>query len=287
MDKKIRNIVKSVLREWVEEDTKVLTNGNVEIDNFSAFAKLLNGQTSDDVWYVTIVKRKKDNPQQKQVDIYLPQYYLFSNSQEMLSKEDEIKNLCTTNNARAYFYPNKRNKKEMDDYVKVIKASSWGKKYKGVELRLAAGQSKPNLPNRDMCFLDIDTPDKTIYQKVLQIFNQFGITPVHTYRSANLGWHILLPDKKDADAVKRELQKQIDDGYPLGRYSTVGMELDKPLLLYCNLSTNGYGKQNDMQSRLKQAYDKYQRETDPYKKGEIGKWYTKRTGVDLRKEKRI
>ena len=24
-----------------------------------------------------------------------------------------------------------------------------------------------------------------------------------------------------------------------------------------------------------------------YKKGEIGKWYTKRTGVDLRKEKRI
>jgi hypothetical protein len=116
---------------------------------------------------------------------------------------------------------------------------------KGHEIEVAAGQTK-DWPDRKLCFLDVDSNDENVYKKVMQILNANGITPMWEYRSMNNGWHILLPDKEQ---VRNVDFSSIDNGVKMGMWSTVGLEIDKPLLLYASLKPNGYGVQQRVQQR--------------------------------------
>lgn len=78
----------------------------------------------------------------------------------------------------------------------------------------------------------------------MTILNDNGITPIWEYRSLNNGWHILLPDKEQARNIDWSV---IDNGQNFGRFSTVGLEIDKPVLLYASLKPNGYGLQQRVQ----------------------------------------
>lgn len=295
----LRSVINEmILREnGMEEDTVANVDGTTTVDNFDLFADLLDSSGPDDVWFVKIVMRKKDNPNQKKNDIYLSNYYLFHNSNEMYAKEQEIKDLCNKNNARAYFYANKRSESTINDYAKQLdkKWQQRGKgysKYRGHAVEFAAGQSKdrnetdPLFSGRTRCFIDIDNTDVQKYNTLMDLCKQYNIKPNKVYRSANFGWHIQFDDWHEAEKLKQDLQK-IDDGYPLGRYATAGFEYDKPLLLYCRLIPHSYDKQFRMQDKLKGIFDRYQTETDPRKKKELYDYYRKMTGVDLNTAKKI
>ena len=82
------------------------------VDNFEYLSKLFDELIDkDDFYFVQIIQRKKDG-------VELPSYtsgartirsFYFFTKEEFLRQEPYIKDLCNSNNARAYFWINPRN----------------------------------------------------------------------------------------------------------------------------------------------------------------------------------
>ena len=247
----VNRLINKLVESVLYEDRTVDADGTVTIDNFDGIEKLLKPDTSDDVWFVQIIKRHKDNPtlhfERKACDFIT--YYLVHDANELEQKRSEIIAVCRATHSRAYIQPNKRSMVTISDYANNVLRPRFEKyrdKYrKGHEIEVAAGQPK-DWPDRKLCFLDVDSNDDNVYRKVMQILNANGITPMWEYRSMNNGWHILLPDKEQ---VRNVDFSSIDNGVKMGMWSTVGLEIDKPLLLYASLKPNGYGVQQRVQQR--------------------------------------
>lgn len=247
----IHSIVKRIILNIMNEDRIVHDDDIIEIDNFDLVKRIMNYQSDDDVYFVQIIKRKKDNPNMyfaHNACDYLT-YYLFKSIEEFESKKDEIKTICKKTNSRAYIYLNKRSADAVNNYATNVLRDRFlrhrnEKHLLGHEVEFAAGQSK-DWPDREICFLDIDSNDENIYKEVVSQLNINNIKPLATYRSTNNGWHIILPNKEDAKKLDfRKINKGI-----YGRMATVGLEIDKPSLLYCYLKPFGYDKQEKWQKR--------------------------------------
>lgn len=247
----IHNIVQKVIKNIMNEERIEHDDGIIEIDNFDLVKRVMNYQSDDDVYFVQIIRRKKDNPNMyfaHNACDYLT-YYLFDSIEEFENKKEEIKTICKKTNSRAYIYLNKRSATAINNYANNVLRSRFlrhrnEKHLLGHEIEFAAGQSK-DWPDREICFLDIDSNNENIYNDVVKELNNNNIKPIATYRSTNNGWHIILPNKEDAK--KLDFSK-INKGI-YGRMATVGLEIDKASLLYCYLKPFGYAKQEKWQQK--------------------------------------
>jgi hypothetical protein len=213
---------------------------------------MIKFNSDDDVYFVQIIKRKKDNMHQyfaNNAADYLT-YYLFKSLEELNSKKEEIKAICTKTNSRAYIYLNPRSAKAINDYAENVLKDRF-KKHRGLaykqgrEIEVAAGQSK-DWDDRTICFVDIDSDNEYVYKKVAEKIKNAGIVPIDTYRSTNNGWHIIIGDKEKAKTLDFS---DIDRGKNFGRFATVSLEIDKSTILYCKVRPNGYGLQKAVQRR--------------------------------------
>ena len=252
------------------EDRTVDSNGIVEIDNFDNCAEIMKYEhPGDTVYFVQIVKRDKDNPgikSQFNACQYIKEFY-FKSESEFRGAESEIKQLCKSLNARAYIYMNPRSKQEIDKFTqreieKIKRHRSLRTQYGGHEMALAAGRSL-DLPERPLCFMDIDTDDFNVIRKVQEMLKDAGITPLFAYRSLNNGLHIILPDKEQA----KKLDLSIVNGKGwnatkrMAMNAKVSVEIDKPTLLYACLKPQGYGIQQKRFARMQQQLQQNQNNT--------------------------
>lgn len=259
LNEKINNVLHQELRKFLFEDRTVDDNGVVTVDNFDKIKEILiKPEHEDDVWFIPIIQRHKDNPHlyfERDACNYITSYYIH-NVDELCEKEDEIKAVCHATNSRAYIHINKRSMVEITDYANNVLKPRFKKynqkHYMGHELEVAAGQAK-DWDKRKLCFLDIDSDDENVHQKVMQLLQQHNITPLWEYRSMNNGWHILLPDKEEAKKIDFSV---IDNGQNYGRYATVGLEIDKRILLYARLKPNGYDLQQQVQLKKQKKLHK-------------------------------
>ncbi len=235
------NDLKDIIKETISilfED-KIQTN-DYTVDNFDLVASLMNFNSDDDFYFVEVIKRKKDNPNDAFRYRQFITYYWIKSIDELQSKKQEIMDICLQNNARAYIYMNPRSAKVVNDYAKklMVKFAQKGKgygKYRGHEIEFASGQHK-DWDSRPISFLDIDSTDKNIFDQVHKILDAYGITPMAEYTTPNGGLHILLPDKK-----ARYLDwSMFDGGKQLGQYSTVHFNIDSPTLLFSDIRPQGY-----------------------------------------------
>lgn len=249
----IKESVDILLNENIEtEDRTELANGYVEVDNYQAIGNLLEfKKPNDTIYFVQIIKRDKDNPGQKSkynAAQYLKEYY-FEGLDEFLNAEQEIKSMCKKENARAYIYMNARSKAVVDKWTQINlqrmnRHRGMMDKFGGNAKALAAGRSFDD-PSRPLCFIDVDSDDQRDIDMTLQIIKYMGIEPLYTYRSLNNGIHIILPNVEDA----KKLKFDIINGDLRGKSkrvkmnAKVGLEIDKPVLLYACLKPQGYGKQ--------------------------------------------
>lgn len=246
----VENIVSGLNKNNLSEDRIEHDDGYVEVDNFDLVSSMLNFKSDDDVYFIQIVKRHKDNMDQyfaNNAADYLT-YYLISSVSELNSKKDEIKSICSKTNSRAYIYLNSRSSKAINDYAENVLKHRFKKHrslaYKqGREIEVAAGQSK-DWDDRTICFIDIDSNDENIYKRVSQKIKDAGITPIGTYRSTNNGWHIIIGDKEKAKTLDFS---DIDNGNNFGKFATVSLEIDKSTILYCKVRPNGYAVQQRVQ----------------------------------------
>lgn len=244
------NINKSKLSKIIKEAcNEVLNEAQQKIDNFQKVANMLQfNANGDDFYFVQIIKRFKDNPNddKNQGNYRSGAWYLQSwrihSAQELMSLKPQIIQICEANNARAYITVNSRSTKETDDYIKIMK-QKLGPNAQNVEDRIAgAPKYGPNWKGqRIRLFLDIDTPDKKIWDEVHYILNMCGIQIIDEYETPSGGLHIILPNKEERNLYyAKKLFMKFDKWQDKGMLATVHSNVDGKIILYSNVQTKGY-----------------------------------------------
>jgi hypothetical protein len=82
------------------------------IDNFELIKPLLSFDSEDDLYYIQVMQRKKENPDIGTNTRTIKEYY-FNNLAYLESRYDEIKKLCNFFNARAGLRLNKRSARKV------------------------------------------------------------------------------------------------------------------------------------------------------------------------------
>lgn len=202
---------------------KVLT-----VDNFALLRSMLKFPNNDTFYYVSIIQRAKDNPG-KHIDYCNYLHYYFIRSLEQLDTlEPLIKAKCKETNSRAYIWLNARSAQAVAKYTEIYQKRHMPRQYRGHEMELAAGRSFKS-PDRPICHFDIDTNDVNVYNDVIDQLEKNNVKIIAQYCSPSGGWHILTDDQEKVQKVDL---KKFDGGKDKGRFATVGLEFDKPVILY-------------------------------------------------------
>lgn len=245
-----RELSKMLTESLVSETRTVDADGTIEIDNFDKIRQIISfDNPGDTLYFIELIRRKKDNPYMHGSREFVKQYYLKS-IDEFNAAEDEIKKLCRTHNARAYMYINARSAADVDKYTKIYmdrfrRHPSMGDKFQWNAKAFAAGRSFDE-PNRPLCFVDIDSTDMNDIKNAMHIIRSAGIKPLYAYRSLNNGLHIILPNKDDAKKLDfSSINGNLNGLSQFAKNNAkVSVEIDKPVTLYAALIPNGYDKQN-------------------------------------------
>lgn len=242
-------------------ESALLTEAKVLIDNFDKIAALMEFNSDDDFYYVQIIKRYKDNPNddRSQGNYHGGAWYPFKgirvrSAKELLALKPQIIQQCDTNNARAYITVNTRSMKDTDSQIIKVR-----RKYHKSDPRhiyaddIVAAQPKhgDNWKGvRKRFFIDIDpTPEYTsdsqklqwLFAEVKKIINMCGMTIIDEYFTPSGGLHLILPDKEheNIEYLEHMLQK-FDNWVDKGRLSMVHPNYDGKIILYSNVETKGY-----------------------------------------------
>lgn len=249
-------------------ESALLTEAKTLIDNFDKVAQLMEFNSDDDFYFVQIIKRFKDNPNddKTQGNYHGGAWYPFKgirvrSAQELLALKPQIIQQCDSNNARAYITVNTRSMKDTDNQIikvrrqyhrsdprhiyadEIVAAQpKHGKNWKGVRKRF---------------FIDIDpTPEYTSDpQKLQKLFSdvkamiQFcGMTILDEYFTPSGGLHLILPDKEHEgiELLEKLLRKfdnpgkKFENWVDKGRLAMVHPNYDGKIILYSNVDTKGY-----------------------------------------------
>ena len=195
------------------------------IDNFNIVAPWFDHLLDQgDFFFVQVIQRNKEcNVNSKGNTI---KDYHFFDKETFLSKKEEITTLCKAFNARAYFWVNPRNCKEIQYEIikEALEALELGthKLFKCVSKAIGR---KRNNKYKSKWILDFDTKDWSIINKYLEIV--FKCRPdgikVNTFIKTVNGIHVI-SDPFDLEQFKQKVaMSQLDN---------IDIHKDNPTLLY-------------------------------------------------------
>lgn len=247
--------LKTLIKESVK---KYLLEAHLTIDNFDKISKILEFNSPDDFYFVQIIKRFKDNPNDNRSignyhgGAWYIQGFRVHSVDELLSLKPKIIDLCEKNNARAYITVNNRSEKQTNDYIKIYQ-----RKFRPTDARhkfadqIVPGQAKSGYNwrgQRKRLFVDVDVPKnaktrdgKNIWNEVRRLIQMVGITALAEYETPSGGLHIILPDREDENyEYLKKLFHKFDNWKNKGRLATVHPNEDGKIILYSNVQTKGY-----------------------------------------------
>lgn len=241
------------------------------VDNFDLVKDYMEFNNPDDVYFVQIIKRWKDNKDKVGADAWkqagkikgtynagaeYQKYYLIKSAGDLAKLKPEILKACNYDNARAYISINPRSKSQVDAYIDHFKSrySSNDPRYKNAEAILY-GQAKtgPSWRNeRFKVLLDIDTPRDSkvklpngttvnVWDETEKRLQDANILVKAKYETPSGGLHLILNNKNNRNlpAFYSKL-KDFDGGRDLGRLATVHPSEDIKMILYSAVETEGY-----------------------------------------------
>lgn len=254
-----------------------LVNDNVcyqkrrAVDNFDMIKNYMTFDTPDDVYFVQVIKRWKDNKDKPGADKWKSsgkakgsyhsgaeylEYYLVHSTDELDDIKSEIIKSCSYNNARAYISINSRNEKESNAYIQKFKnriGNPNDPRYKNAEA-IVYGMAKSGEAWKDTrlrVLLDIDTArdsDVKINGKKVNVWDEvenriqaLNIKVAAKYETPSGGLHLVLNNKNNRN-LKPFFSglKDFDGGRNLGKLATVHPSEDIKMVLYSNVETEGY-----------------------------------------------
>lgn len=242
------------------------------VDNFELLKGYMEFNNPDDVYFVQIIKRWKDNKDKPDADAWRAagrkkgsyhsggeflNYYLIHSNSELDSLKSEIIKACSYNNARAYISINSRSQNAVNAYMSKFKSRFTDPndpRVKNAEAILY-GQAKsgPAWKNeRFKVLLDIDTtrdatakmPDGkvvNIWDETKKRLKDFNIKVAAEYETPSGGLHLILNNKNNRNCRPfYKGLKDFDSGRDLDRLATVHPSEDIKMVLYSNVDTAGY-----------------------------------------------
>lgn len=204
------------------------------IDNFEFLSSWFdNLKSQDDFYFVQIIQRKKDG-------IQLPSYtsgartirsFYFYKKEEFLRQEPYIKDLCTKNNARAYFWINPRNSvdvacESIRQFAELLKNKTTRQ---GISVYdRATGVSRSSNYTK-LWIVDIDSKDSTYIEKIINLIEECRGSE---HRIKNListvnGFHLITAGFDTNQFYQKLIMAKLDK---------IDIKKDNPTLLYYNLT---------------------------------------------------
>lgn len=147
-----------------------------DVDNFDKILEFMDFKNQDEFYFLQVIQRKKDgNVTQIGNNGYrtIKTYYIYSKEQ-LENKRDKIKELCVSNNARAYIHPNKRNAKKValsciQHYAQLI---SEGNACQGYRVYDSCCGKNRDTAYKPLWIIDVDTKDSHFIQEVIDYINE-------------------------------------------------------------------------------------------------------------------
>lgn len=195
------------------------------IDNFNVVAPWFDNLSDQgDFYFVQVIQRKKECNVGSNNNI-IKDYYFFD-EKSFLNKKEEIVTLCKTFNARAYFWVNPRNCKQIQyeiirEALEAIECNS-KKLFKCVSK--AIGQRK-NTNYKSKWILDFDTKDWGLINKYLEVIYRCrpdGVK-VNTFIKTVNGIHVIT-DPFDLEQFKQKVA--------IAKLDNIDIHKDNPTVLY-------------------------------------------------------
>lgn len=265
------SIVGDIFTSAELERDGICYQSNMVVDNFDMMANYMEFNSPDDVYFVQIIKRWKDNKDKPGADAWKAKgkqqgsyhsgaeylsYYLIHSYAELKQLQPTIIKQCTYNNARAYMSINTRSQSQTEAYLPKFTA---GKNPNDPRVKNAEailyGMPKSGSAWRDERFkvlVDIDTTkDSTTKMpngKIVNIWDETrkrlkdaNIKVAAEYETPSGGLHLILNNKNNRNLKDfyRNL-KDFDGGRNLGMTATVHPSEDVKMVLYSNVETAGY-----------------------------------------------
>ena len=236
-----------IIKESVE---KVINEAQVKMDRFAEVAKILKFDNPDQFYFLSIMKRKKDNPHDdrskgnyNQGAWYIKNYRIFS-PQDLLNVKDEVIKLCEKNNARAVLTINPRSAKQTDAFITQQKSKH--PHWTHVEDRIPAQAKKGGewIQSRPRGLIDVDVKQKWVHDHVLNTLKTLGIEVESASKTPSGGLHVVVkngydPNMRTALSDFANINKKLGTS-PYGRMAAIGFDLDAFDTLYSNVKTKGY-----------------------------------------------
>lgn len=168
----------------------------MSVDNFTSIRELLRFTSENDFYFVQIMQRKKDGAVAESGNNgyrVIKSYYIKS-LEEWDRQEPKIKELCESNNARAYININRRNAKEVcwetvNRLLELIKNDHTHQGYKVWDHACGVSKSVDK-----MWMVDVDTRDLQELYNIQTTINECrGKNPDHIIKviDSKNGYHII------------------------------------------------------------------------------------------------
>ena len=196
------------------------------IDNFNIFSSWFENLTDKgDFFFVQVIQRRKDCKIDTNYNV-IKDYYFF-NEETFLSKKEEITTLCKSFNARAYFWVNPRNCKEIQYELirEALEAVELGTNKLYTCISKAIGHKRSS-NYKTVWILDFDTKDTELITKYLDIAmgcKHSGSGLVFDLIPTVNGYHALT---KGFDL------KQFNQQLAIAKLDSIDIHKDNPTVLY-------------------------------------------------------
>lgn len=196
------------------------------IDNFNAVApRFDNLSDQGDFFFVQVMQRNKEKNNVGSSGYVIKDYHFFD-KETFLSKKEEITTLCKAFNARAYFWINPRNCKEVQYEIirEALEAIELGthKLFKCVSRAL--GRKRCN-KYKSKWILDFDTKDWSLINKYLDLVRKCrpNVNKILYYVPTVNGIHVITLGF-DLEQFKQELA--------IAKLDNIDIHKDNPTILY-------------------------------------------------------
>ena len=196
------------------------------IDNFNAVAPWFDSLSDQgDFFFVQVMQRNKEKNNVSSSGHVIKDYHFF-NKETFLSKKEEITTLCKAFNARAYFWINPRNCKEVQYEIirEALEAIELGthKLFKCVSRAL--GRKRCN-KYKSKWILDFDTKDWSFINKYLDLVRKCrpNVNKILYYVPTVNGIHVITLGF-DLEQFKQELA--------IAKLDNIDIHKDNPTILY-------------------------------------------------------
>ena len=196
------------------------------IDNFNAVAPWFDNLSDQgDFFFVQVMQRNKEKNNVGSSGYVIKDYHFFD-KETFLSKKEEITTLCKAFNARAYFWINPRNCKEVQYEIirEALEAIELGthKLFKCVSRAL--GRKRCN-KYKSKWILDFDTKDWSLINKYLDLVRKCrpNVNKILYYVPTVNGIHVITL-RFDLEQFKQELA--------IAKLDNIDIHKDNPTILY-------------------------------------------------------